>query len=240
MFSGFMDLSPIDIRKTSDVHNGIPLGTWGFTRSGKAYRWSKNGGTALATGKLNVNADMDSNVVNKTVAATVAAGAFQVVVDAAGAITADAYRDGFLTVNDATGEGHDYLIVSNTGTSGAAEMTVTLANPLVEGLTVDVSEVILSKHAADGVVISATDQADMPTGISNTAVAASYYFWNQVWGNCSALADETLNRGKQLTTGTGTAGAVEELDAVAEPVVGFANQGGVDTEYPSISLQIIY
>ncbi len=238
MISGFMQITPSDARKTSTTKNGVLLGTAAVTRDKKVYVWSKAGGTILATGKLTVNSDVDANVVNKTVARTVAAGATQVVVDAAGAITADAYADGYLTVSDATGEGHSYLIVGNTSTSGAAEMTVTLAEPLVEGLTVDVSEVTLLKNVNDSVVISATDQADLAVGVPNTAVAVGSYFWNQVYGDCSVLADEAVTKGLALTIGTGVAGAVEAHDAAGEQMIGVAHEALVDTEYRAVKLTI--
>lgn len=238
MISGFTQITPTDARKTSTTKNGVLLGTSAVTRDGKVYRWSKAGGVALAAGKLTVNSDVDANVINKTVAATVAAGSLQVVVDAAGAIAADAYADGYLTVSDATGEGISYLIVGNTSTSGAGEMTVTLAEPLVVGLTVDVSEVSLLKNVNDGVVISATDQADLAVGVPNVSVAASSYFWNQVSGDCSVLADEAVTKGVVLTIGTGVAGAVEAIDLIGEQAVGVAKEALVDTEYRAAHLTI--
>lgn len=233
-----MQITPSDARKVSTTKNGVLLGTPAVTRDGKVYVWSKAGGTLLATGKLTVNADVDANVVNKTVARTTAVGATQVIVDAAGAVTADAYADGYLTISDATGEGHSYLVVGNTSTSGAGEMIVTLAEPLVEALTIDVSEATLLKNVNDGVVISAVDQADLAVGVPNVAVAAGSYFWNQVQGDCSVLADEAVTKGVVLTIGTGVAGAVEAIDLIGEQEVGIAKEALVDTEYRSVKLTI--
>lgn len=238
MFSGLMQISPNALRDISSAKNGILLGTLGVSRTGKLYAWSKAGASGLATGKLTVNADADTNVVNKTVARTYAAGAMQVIVDAAGTIVADAYADGIFTVSDATGEGHDYLVVGNTGVTGAGEITLNLAEPLIEALTIDVSEYTLVKSLYDGVVISATDQADAPVGVPNLAVTAAYYFWNQVRGSCAVWADEAVTRGQALTIGTGSAGAVEALDAAGEPQLGVANNTLVDTEYTSVFLSV--
>lgn len=238
MFSGFTQITPTDARAVSTTKNGVLLGTKAATRDGKVYVWSRAGGTALGAGKLTVNSDVDSNVVNRTVAATVAKGSRTVVIDTGAAVAADAYVDGYLTVSDATGEGINYLIVGNTSTSGAAEMTVTLAEPLEVDLTVDVSEVSLVRNVNDAVVISAVDQADLAVGVPNVSVAANSYFWNQVYGDCSVLADEAVTRGTTLTIGTGTAGAVEAIDLIGEQAVGIANEALVDTEHRSVKLTI--
>lgn len=202
------------------------------------YRYIKAGASNLAVGKLVVNADADSNVVNKTVARTYTAGETSVVVDAAGTVVADAYVDGTFTVSDATGEGVNYRVTGNTGVTGAGEITLTLAQPLTVALTIDVSEYTLTKNAWDSVVISATDQADMAVGIPNVAITAAYYGWVQTGGTCAAWADEAVTRGQALTIGTGSAGAVEALDAAGEPQIGVARDTLVDTEYTSVFLTI--
>lgn len=220
-----------DIRTISSVQGGIEYGQLAATTDGRTYRFAKAGGTALDPGKLMVNADVDADVVNKTVAATVAVGATSVVVDSAGAVTADFYKGGYLTVSDATGEGISYLVEGNQAVTGAAEMTVFLAEPLKVGLTVDVSEVTLIQHDYNGAVISATDQADQPLGVPNITVTADYYCWLQTGGNVAVLADEAVAKGLALTTGTGVAGAVEALDAAGEFQIGVASMALVDTEY---------
>lgn len=220
-----------DIRTISSVQGGIEYGQLAVTADGRTYRFAKAGATALDPGKLTVNADVDSDVVNKTVAATVAAGATSVVIDAAGAVTADFYKGGYLNINDATGEGVSYLVEGNSATTGAAELTVYLAEPVKVGLTVDVSEATLIQHDYNGAVISATDQADQPLGVPNITVTADYYCWMQTGGSVAVLADEAVTKGLALTTGTGVAGAVEALDAAGEFQIGVASMALVDTEY---------
>src|SRR3990167_7915198 len=67
---------------------------------------------------------------------------------------------------DATGEGGaSYLVESNTVTSGAAEMTVVLAEPTEVALTIDVSEASLTANPWSGVLVSIADQLDMAVGI---------------------------------------------------------------------------
>lgn len=234
MFTQRLSLTNQDARKVSATQLHV-LGSIAETVDGRVYRYSKVGASNIALGKLNVNADLDSNVVNKAVSAASDAGSYNVNFTAGGAVTADAYRDGFLTVNDATSEGIAYAVKGNT--AGTA-LTVELKEPVVAGLVASTSEVTLKKNTFDSVVISATDQADQVTGVSNVAATAAYFGWLQTRGECAVLADEAVTKGLALTIGTGVAGAVEALDAAGEQQIGFASEALVDTEYRSAFLTI--
>lgn len=238
MITAPLTMTDQDARSISSVKNGPELGQLAQTSDGRIYRYAKAGASNLAAGKLTVNADLDTDVVNKTIAATYSSGVQTVSINAAGAVSADYAAGGYLTVNDDTGEGISYLVNSNTVTSGAAASTIQLAEPTMTALTISVSEGTLTPHPYDGVVISATDQADMPTGVPNVSVTAAYYHWEQTGGICSVLYDEAVTRGQALTIGTGTAGAVEALDAAGEPQLGVAFMAGVDTEYQPAYLTI--
>jgi hypothetical protein len=202
------------------------------------YRYAKNGAVALSPGKITVNADVNSDAANKTIARTYASGVTEVIFDAGGTIVADAYKNGFLTINDATGEGYSYAVVGNTGVTGAGEITVALGEPTRTALTIDVSEGTLTKNDYDGLLISIADQADFCAGVPNMAVTASYYHWTQVNGTCAVLADEAIAKGLALTIGSSTVGSVEALDGAGEPQVGVATMAMVDTEYQPCRLQI--
>jgi hypothetical protein len=237
MFTQRLSLTNQDARKINATRVHV-LGSVAETADGRVYRYSLAGGTSLAPGKLDVAATVNSDATNKTVARTVAAGQYSVVVDAGGTIVADAYKDGFLTVNDATGEGISYAVAGNSGVTGAGEITVLLKEPLVVGLTIDVSEVTLTKNPWDSVVISVADQLDMAVGIANQAVTNAYYGWVQTRGLCSALADESYAIGQALTIGSSVVGALEAHDAAGEQIVGCAIVAGVDTEYREVFLTI--
>ena len=215
-----------------------PIGTRRPLEDGRVFVYAKNGSAALAAGKLCVAATVVANHVNISVAAAAAIGDKTVTVTlGATAATADQYKDGFMVVNDATGEGHQYKIRGHAAADASGSLEVNLYDGIRVALTTS-SEVSLLKHPYDSVVISATDQADLAVGIPPIAVTADYYFWIQTWGPCPALADETLTIGKLITIGTGVAGAVELYDAAAEQIVGVACQAGVDTEYRQVFLKI--
>lgn len=230
-------LIAINTRETSSVKQH-DIGTKYEDEFGNIYRYIKNAAVELAPGKIIVNADSDSDATNVTVARTYAAGAKEIIIDAGNAIAADAFADGTLTVNDATGEGVTVVVAGNTVTTGAAEMTVTLKQPIPVALTIDVSQVTLQKNPWDEPVISIADQADMPVGVPNVTIPASYYGWVQTRGTCSVLFDEAVAKGLALTIGSSTVGAVEAADAAGEPVLGVAQMAGVDTEYQPAFLTI--
>lgn len=232
-----MILTASNFRETTSTQQH-PLGTKARDQFNRIYRYVKAGASNLAPGKLVVNADPDTDVQNKTVARTYAAGTMEVIIDAGGAVTADDFKDGTLTINDATGEGVSMQVSGNTGTSGAAELTVYLKEPCPVALTIDVSEATLFKNPWDQVVISATDQADMPVGVPNVAITAAEFGWVQTRGTCAVLWDEAVAKGLALTIGTGTAGAVEALDGAGEVQVGVAMMAGVDTEYQPAFLML--
>ncbi|MCW7076428.1 MAG: hypothetical protein OCU18_03940 [Candidatus Syntrophoarchaeum sp.] len=216
------------------------LGTPRRLEDGRTFIYAKNGGTALAAGKLTVAPTVVANHVNKSVGDAAAIGDRAVKVDLGStALTANQYKEGFLVINDATGEGHQYKVSGHAAADAdATDVKINLYDAVRAALVANTSEYSLLKHPYDSVVISATDQGDTPTGIPSMAVTADYYFWLQTWGVCPALADETLAVGQALTIGTGVAGAVEVMDLVGEPLVGYAIQAGVDTEYRQIFLTI--
>lgn len=238
MLAAPLQITDQDLRSIQSVKASVDLGQVGTTSDGRTFRYALAGASNLAPGKLTVNADVTSDWVNKTVAASAAIGATSVVVDVTATVTANAFAGGYLTVNDATGEGISYLVSGNGGRTGAGEITVYLQEPLTVALTVDVSEYTLTVNPYSAAVISATDQADLPLGVPNVTITAAYYGWLQTGGTCAVLWDEAVAKGLALTIGTGTAGAVEALDAAGEPQIGTAQMAGVDTEYQPAWLSI--
>ena len=80
------------------------------------------------------------------------------------------------------------------------------------------------------------------TGIHHTDGLADFADGLMVKGSkdkkLKAMKDLSTGSAGIVTIGTAVPGAVEELDAVAEPLVGEVLVVGVDTEYPLINLQI--
>lgn len=214
------------------------VGTLRFDLWGNKYRYAQAGSVAIEPGKLMVAADMDTDVENESVTSAVAVGETQVDLTITSTTVAeDKFRGGNLIINDADGEGHRYPIAHSSAVSAGTAISITLFEPIRVALTTS-SEATLMESAWKGVVISATDQADLPVGVPLVDVTADYYCWLQTGGEACVLADEDAAKGAALTIGTGVAGAVEALDAVGEPQVGIARETLTDTEYYPVMLNI--
>lgn len=230
-----------DVRTISTVKGGTALGAFGGTPDGRIYRWGLAGAVDLALGKVSVTPAQVANHVNRTVSATVSAGTLTVGVNVgATAVTVDQYAGGFLTVNDATGEGITYLIEGNSSAVGSDVCTVQLAEPLRVGLTVSVSEVSLQVNPFSSVVIAPGAVAHQAVGVNNVTVTASNYAWFQVGGYCAVLSDGAITKGAGAILSDAVNGAVEiEVAASVTQRVGTAPEATVDTEYRLLNLTLV-
>ncbi|MCP3681666.1 MAG: hypothetical protein GY861_03155 [bacterium] len=209
---------------------------------GRTFIYCKAGSTALVRGKLTVAPDVVGNHTNMSFAVAPAIGDKKVQVTLGGtAATADQYKDGWFIVQDGTGEGRAYPIEGNLAqatTTGTCTIYLYEAIDTAGALSESNCDLLAGKW--NGTVISNPDQDDAPTGVPLVAVTEAYYYWSQVLGPCATLIDETATPvGGVLTIGSSVSGAVEEIDLIAEPLVGeVVQQAGVDTEYTMINLQI--
>lgn len=208
---------------------------------GRVFYYAKNGAVALTPGTLLVEQDQTALHINLSCAAAAIGDKEVTVTLGATAATANEYAEGYLSVNDGTGEGHIYKIKSHP----AADASATLKVKLYDGINVALvasatSEVSLLHNPYYGVIISVADQANCPVGVAVIATTAAYYCWVQTWGVANVLADEAVAQGDECTIGTSVVGAVEAVDAVGEPRVGISMCGAmVDTEYKPVMLQIM-
>jgi len=238
-----MNLSPLHYHKQESVKS-VALGTpYRQDSTNRAWRYTENAGTTLAAGKLTVQADTVSNHINLSFAVAPAVGDREIKVTlGATAAAADLYADGFANIQDGTGEGVQHPLSGSHSTFDASATATFLLGHgeriLVAG-AISEANVDLEKNSYKDVVISAADQADVPVGVPNIAVTASYYFMVQTWGPCSVLQDETTAIGDMVTIGSSVTGAVEADDAAGEPLVGIQGPNtAVDTEYQTVYLRI--
>lgn len=243
--TGYAEAVEQDVHSTSTIARA-KLGEKVQTADGRTYRYARAAGTALAAGKLTVVPTLVANHTNIAVAAAADVGATQITVTlGATAATANQYAEGYVVINDAAGEGIAYKIRDHLAADASASLVLNLEDSIKVALTTS-SEASLQYNLYDQLVISATDQADMPVGIPNVAVAANEYFWVQTGGTCAALADAAVAAGLNVTTGTGTAGAVQAValtegapnTGAAQPIVGVAINALVDTEYRPVRLTL--
>src|SRR4030042_4719578 len=115
------------------------IGTKRITQDGRIFRYAKAGAVALAAGKMGISTTLSAYHINETgVPATIPVGTktLTLTVSAGLAIAENELQGGFLHINDNTGEGHQYLIESNSAiTSAGTTIYITLAEGIRYALT---------------------------------------------------------------------------------------------------------
>lgn len=219
------------------------LGTLRIEQDGRKFRYVKAGTGGTAAGKMTIGAAVAANHINVAVPYASAIGdkIISVTVGAT-AVTADQYAEGYLQVNDATGEGYQYKIASNTACDASGTTVVTLEEGIRVALVASTSEVSLVPNPYNGVTVSDVEES-MATGVSCGAITATYYGWVQTGGIGICLAIGTPAVGTNLTLAS-TAGGVTGISTtiattVTQPVIGYVyGTAFVTTEYKPVFLKI--
>ena len=189
------------------------LGTLGIDPAGRFFKWARNGATALTAGKLLAGPAPVANHQDLVTAAAAIGAQTVTVTLGATAATLDQYEDGFLSVRDLLGEGHMYRIRSNPVAAASAAMVVTLRDGDDIRVALDsTSQCSLTVNPYNLVVIAPTVATGPAVGISPGAVPINDYFWCQVSGLATVLADGTWVVGQMVGRSDAVAGAVEPLD----------------------------
>jgi hypothetical protein len=221
---------------SSALHN---LGEIVHSNDGRAFRYCKAGGTALAAGTLQQSSAQDTSDHNIAVAVT-SAGATSITTVGTVTVTANQYAGGFVTIADDAGEGYMYRIKGHAAAT-AAVVTLNLDDEVQVALTADTT-IDIVKNPYDAVIINPTTISSAPVGVAVKALTAAYYGWLQVSGPCSVLADGGLTVGTDVVASDNVAGAVEvTADGTPEilSVVGTAMIAATNTEYGTINLRLL-
>lgn len=214
------------------------LGTVRYLDDGRAFAYARAGAVALAAGKLTQAAVVDTNAHNETLSSSQSAsiGDMSVVVTFGGAVTADFYKDGWMHINDSTGEGHIYRVKSHA--AGTADVRVYLYDPIRVALVASTSIWTMTPNIQNLVIVIPTTLTSVPTGVPLIPVDINYYFWNQVKGPCPVLTNGTIVIGNQvgLHDATGSVGPMTTSDIIGS--VGRVLQVNATTQYSLIMLAI--
>lgn len=218
------------------------LGTILDFPDGRRFRLSRAGAVALLPGKLHQSALPVANHLNIAVAAAAAIGATRVQVTlGATAAAANIYKDGYLYVNDALGEGHTYRIKDHLAIASAGTGWINLYNdtPILVALST-ASEVTLAHNPFNAVLIHDSPPTAGLAGVSMANVAPDYYCWLQTRGPAAVLIQGTVVIGDLCVPSATVDGAVMPSAALETdgPVVGRVMRVNADTEYGLIDLQI--
>jgi hypothetical protein len=218
------------------------LGALRILRDGRKFRYAKAGASNLAAGKLAVGAAVAAQVMNEACTAVHPIGevVFTETITAGVAFAENYFAGGYLQINDGTGEGHQYKIISSSAvTSSGTSITLMLDEPIrVATAGTSASEFSIIQSPWMATVESTT--LGCPVGITPIVVTAAYFYWAQTCGPASALSGNTDAVGKPLYQSTTTAGALAGLDAASYyPQIAIAlGTAGVAGEYKPVMLTL--
>jgi len=222
------------------------VGTIRKLDDGRVFIYTRAGAVALAAGKLCQAAIPVANHVNKAIAVAAAVGDKSVTVTlGATAATVNQYKDGFLYINDAAGEGYMYKVSGHPAADASASLVVQLYDGIRYALTTS-SEYTLVASPFSGAIIHDSPPTAVLIGIPPIAITANYYYWSQVKGMCIVLSDGTPAIGTVVIPSTSVDGSVATpVLTEGTPNTGLNQQGigallntGVDTEYKMIMLSL--
>lgn len=224
------------------THRGpMALGTIGITEDGRRYRWSKAGATALSPGRVMQGEVPGANFDELAIDGVHAIGDKVITITNGNtAITANMFKDGYLNVEDDTGEGILYRIASHPAADTSATCAITLTNGIAVAM-IAATTVGLTKHKCDSVIIHPSPPTATLVGVPNTTVAAGSYFWAQFRGACSVLTDGVITAGKLVMPSASVDGAVAAYSTGGddEHIVGAVIEVAADTEHSVIDLMLV-
>ena len=176
---------------------------------------------------------------------TASAGDKSVTVTVGGtAATEDQYKDGFLYVNDGTGEGHIYKIRQHDAinSSGSGSINLYDGDAIATGFAA-ATIVGLAKNPYKDFIVFPTTGTGHPVGVAATDFDDDDYGWLQTWGPAAVLCDVAFVIGNHVRVSDNTAGSGEPLDrdgsAEDEVSIGIASLiAPVTTDYGYVNLTI--
>lgn len=209
--------------------------------TGRVWSYARAGGSDLDRGKLTVSADQDAQRVNLSFAVAPAVGDKEVSVTiGTGNASANDYQDGWLVVQDGTGEGRAYPIEGHDAITASTAGLFRLKEEIDTAGALSESNVDLIKNRYDDIVAApGSDNLDVAAGVPTVAIGDTEYGWVQTWGPAAVWQDETSGVGAAMSTGDETAGTSDTRGAAEDPLIGHQGpQGGVETEYQLMYLTI--
>ncbi len=203
----------------------------------RVFRYAKCGGSNLAAGKMTQAPAPVANHKNIAWASGGAAGSKTVTLTlGATAATANQYADGYLHVNDATGEGQCYRIKSHPAANASATLELTLYDEIVTALASG-SECTLTANKYNGLIVAPNGGlTSIVIGVPLITVTANYYMWVQTKGPAPVLTQGTVVIGQKVGLGGTADGACGPIGDDVTDIWGRVLQVNASTEYSLIDL----
>ena len=218
---------------TTQLH---PYGTRMVLPDGRVFYYGQTDG-AITAGKICHDMDLATN--------TASAGDKSVTVTVGGtAVTANQYADGYLYINDGTGEGHNYKIRQHDAidSSGSGAINLYDGDAIAVGFAA-ATIAGLAKNPYKDFIVYPTTSTGHAVGVTATDFDDDDYGWLQTWGPAAVLCDVAFVIGNHVRVSDNTAGSGEPLDRDAsnenDEVIGVASLiAPVSTDYGYVNLTI--
>lgn len=240
-FPTFVDLPNSEIFKIT-TNKRQRLGAIGLTKDGRFFRYGLCGGTTISTARLTQSEVVQSGQDELAIPTARSIGDRTVTVTVN--LTDNDCADGYLNVEDDTGEGHLYNVESHTDDGTTATVVLEEGHGLVVAWTTSTT-VGLWQNPMKDLVVCPTTLTGPITGVTPRSMTTPQYGWVQRGGLASVLIDGTVTIGLSVMNSNGTAGAVEawgltEATPNTEimPVVGMVHEVAATTEEGTIMLRL--
>lgn len=231
-------LGNIDPRGTTATKQ-YELGTE-LIKKDQKWRYCKNGAAPLAPGKL-VQASVPVATHTSLAPAVTAVGSKTVTISdiGGGGATANQYAGGFLQVEDGAGEGYMYRVASHPAAGANESLVVTLEEGIKVAFDAN-TDLGLIANPWSGALVASEAETSHLLGVATQTIPAGQYFWAQVGGPCSVLAQGVLTVALGVVRSNGVAGAVESaLDGTdTQQTVGVVINTAANEEYAAIHLTL--
>ena len=160
------------------------------------------------------------------------------------AATEDQYKDGYVYVNDGTGEGHIYKIRQHDAINSSAAGTINLYDGDAIAVAFEDATIVgLAKNPYKDFIVYPTTSTGHAVGVAATDFDDDDFGWLQTWGPAAVLCDVAFVIGNHVRVSDNQAGAGEPLDRDGthenEETIGVASLiAPVTTDYGYVNLTI--
>ena len=160
------------------------------------------------------------------------------------AATEDQYAEGYLYINDGTGQGHNYKIRQHDAIDSSGSGAINLMDGDTIAVAFEAATIAgLAKNPYKDFIVFPTTPTGHAVGVAPTDFDDDDYGWLQTWGPAAVLCDVAFVIGNAVRVSDNTAGSGEPLDRDAsgenDVVIGTASLiAPVTTDYGYVNLTI--
>ncbi len=201
-----------------------PIGT-GLVYGSRKFRYALIGGSSLSFGQVIGAKAVIAGHTDETVVMT-AAATTALFTPSATAITANEYRDGFLSILSGTGRGMYQVLNHLAEATGSAQFTLNLIDPIVVTGASTPKGTLIQNPYGEVIATAVTTRIGQPVGVAQGIVTNAQFGWVQTHGPAAVLFIGTSVVGDDVVVPTGTtagsAGPRTTALAVKETVIGRA------------------